>query len=848
LAASVAALLGVTGIGTMSAPAWAQSAQASRSYDIQAGPLGQALAQFGRAAGVAISYDATLLTGKTTRGVRGSLTTPQALERLLRGTGLRASPDGASGFVIVATPPVAREARPRKATAAPRETGRTLSSSGPITDSIPEGLSDIVVVGSRSPQAVSEIPASVYVVRGEEIAAKTQAGVPFKELLGQAIPSLDVGPQGRTNYGQNLRGRAVLVMIDGVSITGSRAVSRQFDSIDPFNIARIEVLSGASSLYGGGATGGIINIVTKQGETGLHVTAQAGLLTDSHDSDHRAALSVSGGSDRVNGRLAIAWQKNGGAYDAHGNQILADITQTDLQYNESRDITGSLNFDLGAAGHLRLMGQNYKSQMSGDTAAYLGPNLVGALGTRPDFLAMRSGFSSDVVPSTRRNLFTADWSAPKLLFGQDLLVQGFWRNEKLDFYPFPGSASVTVGGTRRTASYYGTSRQNTEAYGVKSALVAHLGRATLTYGLDYTHETFDATQTLFNPVTAYSSGGLIFDSIGSVGRYPTFRTRQFAAFGQVEWKPFDNLTVNAGIRYQRTGVSIADFVGFAQQVLMFNGAAASADQIPGGRNHYQATLFNGGVVWSFAPSTQIYANYSEGFDLPDPAKYYGQGVYTLASLGGHFVLGNSTNVSTSPLSAIKTRQIEAGLRGTARGLRYSLAGFYALSDKAIYTVPVILSIEVIDRKVRTYGLEGQIAYRPIDKLEIGANGIVMRTEQRVAGNWEKQTVTTSSPPKLVAYARYGLDDAWLRLQSTSVFDLSDADANKLDGYTTLDLSGSVRTGQLRLTAGIQNLLNNHYQTIWSQRAQILYTGLVTPQALDFAGRGRSYSLTATLEF
>ncbi|WP_275575555.1 TonB-dependent receptor plug domain-containing protein, partial [Stenotrophomonas maltophilia] len=76
------------------------------------------------------------------------------------------------------------------------------------------------------------------------------------------IPGLDIGSQGRTNNGQNLRGRSVLVMIDGVSLNSSRGISRQFDSIDPFNIERIEVMSGASAVYGGGATGGIINIVT----------------------------------------------------------------------------------------------------------------------------------------------------------------------------------------------------------------------------------------------------------------------------------------------------------------------------------------------------------------------------------------------------------------------------------------------------------------------------------------------------------------------------------------------------------------------------------------------------------
>ena len=40
-----------------------------------------------------------------------------------------------------------------------------------------------------------------------------------------------------------MRGRNVLVMIDGVSQTGSRDVSRQLNSISPGMIERIEVIS-----------------------------------------------------------------------------------------------------------------------------------------------------------------------------------------------------------------------------------------------------------------------------------------------------------------------------------------------------------------------------------------------------------------------------------------------------------------------------------------------------------------------------------------------------------------------------------------------------------------------------
>ena len=117
-------------------------------------------------------------------------------------------------------------------------------------------LDAIVVTGTRTPQQISETARTIYVVDGEKIATLSRSGMNLQQILGMEIPSLDASSRGtRTNFGQNLRGRGALVLIDGISLNSARSVSRQFDAIDPFNIARIEVLSGASAIYGGNATG-----------------------------------------------------------------------------------------------------------------------------------------------------------------------------------------------------------------------------------------------------------------------------------------------------------------------------------------------------------------------------------------------------------------------------------------------------------------------------------------------------------------------------------------------------------------------------------------------------------------
>jgi iron complex outermembrane receptor protein len=133
---------------------------------------------------------------------------------------------------------------------------------------------------------------TTWVIEQSDIEQQVQGGKELKEVLAQLIPGMDVSSQGRTNYGMNMRGRSMMVMVDGVRLNSSRSDSRQLDSIDPFNISRIEVISGATALYGGGSTGGLINIVTKKGQSDRQVELQTGVKSRKRGTLHRGKLSL----------------------------------------------------------------------------------------------------------------------------------------------------------------------------------------------------------------------------------------------------------------------------------------------------------------------------------------------------------------------------------------------------------------------------------------------------------------------------------------------------------------------------------------------------------------------------
>ncbi|MGU5164547.1 TonB-dependent receptor, partial [Pseudomonas aeruginosa] len=515
----------------------------------------------------------------------------------------------------------------------------------------------MVVIGSRAPTSISELPGTVWVIEREQLDQQTQAGVPLKEALGQLIPGLDIGSQGRTNNGQNLRGRSVLVMIDGVSLNSSRGISRQFDSIDPFNIERIEVMSGASAVYGGGATGGIINIVTKKGVGGdtrfnTELGARSGFQSH-EDHDLRAAQSISGGNDLFNGRLAIAYQKNGAAYDGSGDQVLTDITQTDLQYNRSVDLMGSLGFTFANGHSLDLGLQYYDSGYDGDRGLDLGRNFDALRGRAP--YSIKGGVDLDREPESKRHQFNATYHAPEVL-GHDLYLQAYYRNEKMAFNPFPTIRYSNTGAINYGTSYYSASQQDTDYYGMKLALVKTWERASLTYGVDLDREKFTSDQMLFNLPLAAASGGLVASEQAKLGRYPDIDTDSRAFFLQGSWKATDDLTLSAGVRRQSMSTDVSDFVAANQQILIANGLGKTADAVPGGSKDYDVNLVNVGAIYKLNLQQQVWANYSEGFELPDPAKYYGFGRYGAADGNGHYPLLQGVSVNDSPLDGIKTKQ------------------------------------------------------------------------------------------------------------------------------------------------------------------------------------------------
>lgn len=684
----------------------------------------------------------------------------------------------------------------------------------------------MVVVGSIMPKSISDIPGTVWFVDQEQIAQQYRAGKSLGDILSATIPSLDVGTGGRTNYAQNLRGRAMLVMIDGVSLQSSRPISRQLDAIDPFNIERIEVLSGATSIYGAGATGGVINIVTKKATLDelsfeTYVSGTTG-FNNSDDFDYKVAQSVSGGNEQITARGSVVYGETQGFYDGNGDIVTPDISQGSLQYNSTLDVMGSAEIQTSDESQLSLIAQYYDSQQDSPYGLYI----VGR-----DFVDVRKGFESDREQGTERILLSANYSHDSV-FGHQLIGELSYRSENQTFTPYFQSAS----------------QQETEVLAGRLALAKGWDALNLVYGVDAYLDRFDSNQALFDPTIANDSGNLVNKTYAQVGRYPGVDVSSYALFIQGDYEINADWSIQAGYRYQYMNNKIDDFVAYSVQKKIAAGTGTSADAVPGGSTDYSVSLFNLGTIYELNDDSQIWANFSQGFQLADPAKYYGQGSYDAPDANGHYALKDSINVSDSKLSGIKTDSYELGYRLDTDSLSLQAAGYYSQSDNSIKYDRKTLLITSVDDEQRVYGAEANINYWVTSDILLGASGHYVVSELKTDGKWEDLSAGKASTSKANAWAAWYQNDYSLRLQSQTMFDYKDEADNKLDGYTTFDLLGNVMLPVGQLGFGIQNLFNEDYTTVWGQRAQILYASHYDSAAYDYKGRGRTFTLNYSFNY
>ena len=203
----------------------------NQMFDIEPQALGSALKAYEMITDINLDYSEEIVKRKKTNGVRGTHTLSKALEKMLMGTGL--------SYMVTAQGLVA------------------------LKETEAVELEKTVVTGTKTERFLENLPISVEVITREQIEA---ANI---DTVQDALRFL-TGVDARDTRGKvemlGLDGKYTMYLIDSLdySYTGSMGASTDFRDLPIELVERIEVVKGpSSSLYGSGAVGGVINIITR---------------------------------------------------------------------------------------------------------------------------------------------------------------------------------------------------------------------------------------------------------------------------------------------------------------------------------------------------------------------------------------------------------------------------------------------------------------------------------------------------------------------------------------------------------------------------------------------------------
>ena len=154
----------------------------------------------------------------------------------------------------------------------------TGKNNGPLVISLiaaKEELEEVIIVSSsRTNSRIEDLPTKVEVLGAEEV--KEENGIKpgniaslLGDIAGIQIQQTNAATGNADMRIQGLQGKYTQILRDGMPLFGGYAGSFSILQIPPLDLQQIELVKGASStLYGGGAIAGMLNLISKKPKLG----------------------------------------------------------------------------------------------------------------------------------------------------------------------------------------------------------------------------------------------------------------------------------------------------------------------------------------------------------------------------------------------------------------------------------------------------------------------------------------------------------------------------------------------------------------------------------------------------
>ncbi|MFO0766894.1 MAG: TonB-dependent receptor [Nitrospiraceae bacterium] len=560
---------------------------------------------------------------------------------------------------------------------------------------------EVMISATRTPTSVGNVNQAVTIVTEEQLQQQIAASPSrsLTQILTKLVPGMSQNDQSMdSGTSLKIRGRSIAIMIDGVPQQSSPTTELDLAHIDPSAIERIEIIRGATAIYGNGATGGLINIITKQPGEGkpsyyTEVQGSGSLTRVLRGLSGTVVQGFQGKKDWFDYNIVGSFSQQGGMFDANGSRTMPG-TNTVGGFADTKSYNIMSKFGATFGDHRLQLTFNRKESRQ-DTNYLVDPNVDALPRT---FARYVPGLSLADQPKLANTQIRVDFPHPHP-FVNRVHLQGYYRTQQTRF---PTLDSRLFGGTDILQGY-----NQSDVLGTRLDITTPIpiyGKPEIVWGMDFSSQHGAQSQSLFDQAVYDGSGGRVYSKNGEVASSPSRVFNSTAVFAQGEWTPLAALILRGGVRHERVKVSSSDFTG--------NGSFLPASSID-----FDTTVFNAGFVYHLLDPLDVFFNFSQGFSVP---------VGSIDNALGNVPSG--TAISLSRLQPQRVNNYELGVRGKWSKVQASLSGYISKSSlglnfdqftnslrrapQTIYGVEATLDVQPIERRVWAEPIRSWKAIRP----------------------------------------------------------------------------------------------------------------------------------------
>ncbi|MGL5274994.1 TonB-dependent receptor [Myroides sp.] len=648
-----------------------------------------------------------------------------------------------------------------------------------------QSLDEIVITAGRKAENIATIPSSVTIIGQKEMEKQMNVTTDISTILSNLVPGLGSATNKGTSSGQTLRGRPLLVLIDGIpQSTPLMNGARDIRSIAPSAIERVEVIKGATAIYGNGSTGGIINYITKKnkGQQSFGGTTVLGTSFNPANSSgtmgYKVSQSFAGKYKKWNYSVGASLDYNGVQRDGEG----LILGQTDgLSNTYQKNLFAQITYDINDYSSIRAFYNGYSSvqhaRYISKTGKYGQTPTIGIAGTDPGEHAGTPHNHNMMLGYTNSDLF----------LGTQLDVT-FYMNSfrSMNRYVEKGTAWYGPGQTRINSNKKGL-RVN-----LNTPFVVFDMPSEITYGVDWLNDVTDQDLT----------DGRVY--------IPKMDMINIAPYAQLKVDIIDNLIFKAGIRYENANVKVNDF-----NTIATGPNNEGSIFVQGGKIPYKTTLFNAGLRYNKYEVFNPFVSFSQGFAINE--------------LGRILRRAKESTLDQLETEPIITNNYEVGF--SSRFSIFSFTGSYYVSTSKLganlVDVGGYLVAQREPERVHGFEITGEAVLSPQWTVG-GSYAYVEGKAEFDDGSKVYLNGGRISPPKATAFVYYTPNDKlnlqlyWLYSGSRDRFDANAQGKYKNSEGPVKDISlfniASTYTlnKSWKFSVGIENLFNKTYYPVVSQ--------------------------------